>query len=66
MEVPKDGITSEAVTQEILNQNLNRPEWPEPVELPTPDLLTQPGGKVPELGPDGRAMQKKRKPAKKK
>ena len=66
VEVPKDGITSEAVTQEILNQNLNRPEWPEPVELPTPDLLTQPGGKVPELGPDGRAMQKKRKPAKKK
>jgi hypothetical protein len=65
VEVPKDGITSESVTQETLNQNLNRPEWPEQVELPTPDLLTQPGGKVPELGPDGRAMQK-RKPAKKK
>ena len=65
VEVPKDGITSESITQEILNQNLNRPEWPEQVELPTPDLLTQPGGKVPELGPDGRAMQK-RKPAKKK
>ena len=65
VEVPKDGITSESITQEILNQNLNRPEWPEQVELPTPDLLIQPGGKVPELGPDGRAMQK-RKPAKKK
>ena len=65
VEVPKDGIISESITQEILNQNLNRPEWPEQVELPTPDLLIQPGGNVPELGPDGRAMQK-RKPAKKK
>ena len=66
VEVPKDGIISESITQEILNQNLNRPEWPEQVELPTPDLLTQPGGKVPELGPDGRAVQKRKKPAKKK
>jgi putative membrane-bound dehydrogenase-like protein len=66
VEVPKDGVPSETITREMLNQNLNRPEWPEPVELPTPDLLTQPGGKAPELGPDGRAVQKKRKPAKKK
>jgi putative heme-binding domain-containing protein len=66
VEVPKSGIISESITQEILNQNLNRPEWPEQVELPTPDLLTQPGGKVPELGPDGRAVQKRKKPAKKK
>ena len=66
VEVPKDGVPSETITREMLNQNLNRPEWPEPVELPTPDLLTQPGGKAPELGPDGRAVQRKRKPAKKK
>ena len=66
VEVPEAGVPSKEVTKAMLNENLNRPVFPEEVELPTPDLLTQPGGKVPELGADGRAVQRKRKPAKKK
>ncbi len=60
VEVPGGGVPSQKVTREMLNANLIRPEWPEEVELPTPDLLEQPPGTPPELGPDGRAIQKPR------
>ncbi len=49
----------------MLNANLNRPDEPTQIELPTVDLLTQAPGKVPALGPDGRAIQRKRQPKKK-
>ena len=54
VEVPVGGVPSQPLTKAQLNENLIRPEWPEQVELPTPDLLEQPGGTPPELGPDGR------------
>ena len=54
IEVPQGGVPSAKVTKAMLNENLNRPDFPEEVELPTPDLLTQAPGKVPVLGPDGR------------
>lgn len=61
VDVPVNGVPSKKVTKEMLNANLNRPVFPIEVELPTADLLTQPGGKPPELGPDGRSIQKSRK-----
>jgi hypothetical protein len=63
VEVPEGGVPSKTVTKAMLNENLNRPDFPEEVELPTPDLLTQPPGKYPQLGPDGRMPP--RKPRKK-
>jgi len=64
VEVPADGVPSKTVTKAMLNENLNRPDFPEEVELPTADLLTQLPGKYPELGPDGRMPPRKpRKPA---
>ena len=65
VDIPEDGIPSQKVTKAMLNANLNRPDEPTQIELPTADLLTQAPGKVPELGADGRAIQKKRKPKKK-
>jgi putative membrane-bound dehydrogenase-like protein len=65
VEVPETGVPSQKVTQAMLNDNLNRPDEPTQIELPTADLLTQPAGKVPALGEDGRAIQRKRKPKKK-
>jgi putative membrane-bound dehydrogenase-like protein len=63
MEVPENGVPSKAVTKAMLNENLNRPDYPEEVELPTADLLSRPPGKYPELGADGRMPPKKpRKP----
>ena len=63
VEVPEGGVPSKTVTKAMLNENLNRPDYPEEVELPTPDLLTQPAGKYPQLGPDGRMPPRKpRKP----
>ena len=59
VEVPENGVPSKTVTKAMLNQNLNRPDYPEAVELPTPDLLTQPPGKYPVLGPDGRMPPRK-------
>jgi len=50
----------------MLNQNLNRPDFPEEIELPTPDLLTQEPGKKPILGPDGRMPPRAPKKPKKK
>lgn len=66
VDVPKKGVPSKTVTKEMLNANLNRPVFPIEVELPTADLLTQPAGTAPALGPDGRSIQKPRKPRKKK
>lgn len=64
LEVPEGGVPSPKVTKAMLNLNLNRPDFPEEIELPTDDLLTQPGGKRPELGPDGRMPPRKpRRPA---
>ena len=59
LEVPEGGIPSKTVTQAMLNENLNRPDFPEVIKLPTPDLLTQPPAKFPELGPDGRMPPRK-------
>jgi hypothetical protein len=50
----------------MLNKNLNRPDYPDEIELPTPDLLTQEPAKKPVLGPDGRMPPRvPRKPKKK-
>ncbi|MDG0964023.1 MAG: hypothetical protein P8O23_03100 [Opitutales bacterium] len=66
VEVPKEGVPSSPVTKAILNQNLNRPDFPEEIELPTADLLTQEPGKKPILGPDGRMPPRAPKKPKKK
>ena len=66
VEVPANGVPSKSVTKAMLNQNLNRPDFPEEIELPTPDLLTQEPGKKPVLGADGRMPPRApRKPKKK-
>ena len=54
VEVPATGVPSKKVTKAMLNANLNRPDYPEDVELPTAALLEQAPGKAPQLGPDGR------------
>ena len=41
IEVPANGVPSQPITLEKLNINLNRPDNPEIVELPTEDLLAQ-------------------------
>ena len=64
VEIPAAGVPSKSLTKAMLNKNLNRPDYPEEVELPTADLLKQPPGKYPVLGPDGRMPP--RKPKKKK
>jgi hypothetical protein len=61
VEVPEAGVPSSPVTLERLNQNLNRPENPEIVELPTSDLLEQEPASLPLLGPDGRMAPRKKK-----
>jgi hypothetical protein len=64
--VPADGVPSKVVTKAILNQNLNRPDFPEEIELPTSEILTQEPGKKPTLGADGRMPPRApRKPKKK-
>jgi hypothetical protein len=66
VEVPLNGVPSDKVTKAMLNKNLNRPDYPDEIELPTPDLLTQEPGKKPVLGPDGRMPPRvPRKPKKK-
>ncbi len=40
-DIPEGGVPSKPVTLEMLNANLDRPEAGKPVQLPTPDLLTQ-------------------------
>jgi len=54
-------VPSSPVTLERLNQNLNRPDNPEIVELPTSDLLEQEPASLPLLGPDGRMAPRKKK-----
>ncbi|WDE99317.1 ThuA domain-containing protein [Lentisphaera profundi] len=66
VDIPVSGIPSPTVTKAMLNQNLNRPEVTEQIELPTEELYQQAPGKVPALGEDGRAIQRARKPKKKK
>jgi|GEM_PF-494649 len=61
VEVPSGGVESGPVTKAMLNKNLNRPDFPEEVELPTEDLLRQEPAAVPVLGPDGRMPPRKRK-----
>jgi hypothetical protein len=66
MDVPEGGVPSQKVTKGMLNKNLNRPDFPEEIDLPTPDLLTQEPGKKPMLGKDGRMPPRApRKPKKK-
>ena len=48
-EVPEGGVKSKPVTLEMLNANLDRPVEGKPVQLPTPDLLTQEPMKQPDL-----------------
>jgi hypothetical protein len=61
VEVPANGVPSQPITLEKLNENLNRPDNPEIVELPTDDLLTQEPATLPLLGPDGRMAPRKKK-----
>ncbi len=63
LDVPEGGVPSQTVTKAMLNANLNRPDEPEQIEIPTQDLLEQEPGKYPQLGPDGRMPP--RKPRKK-
>ncbi|MCM8537538.1 MAG: c-type cytochrome [Lentisphaeraceae bacterium] len=65
VEVPENGVESKAVTKAMLNENLNRPDYPEEIELPSPSLFEQKPGTYPELGPDGRMVQVLRKASKK-
>ena len=66
MDVPEGGVPSQKVTKAMLNKNLNRPDFPEEIDLHTPDLLTQEPGKKPMLGKDGRMPPRApRKPKKK-
>ena len=66
MYVPEGGVPSQKVTKAMLNKNLNRPDFPEEIDLPTPDLLRQEPGKKPMLGKDGRMPPRApRKPKKK-
>ena len=48
-EVPEGGVPSKTVTQKMLNANLDRPVKNKPVQLPTPELLTQKPMKQPDL-----------------
>jgi len=66
VDVPQDGVPSKPVTKAMLNENLNRPDFPEEIELPTNELLTQEPGKKPVLGPDGRMPPRMPKKPKKK
>lgn len=47
VEVPANGIESRTVTQEMLNQNLNRPNFPEKITLPSKSLFDQKPGVPP-------------------
>ncbi|SHI69088.1 Trehalose utilization protein [Rubritalea squalenifaciens DSM 18772] len=47
-EVPKDGVESEKITEEKLNENLDRPVKDKPIKLPTDALLKQKPMKRPE------------------
>ena len=61
VEVPKGGVPSDPISLKKLNENLNRPDNPEIVELPTSDLLEQEPAKLPLLGPNGRMAPRKKK-----
>ena len=61
VKVPKGGVPSDPVSLKKLNENLNRPDNPEIVELPTSDLLEQEPAILPLLGPDGRMAPRKKK-----
>jgi hypothetical protein len=64
--VPQNGVPSKEVTKAMLNQNLNRPDFPEEIELPTEEILRQEPGKKPTLGADGRMPPRAPKKPKKK
>ena len=61
MKVPPGGVPSDSISLKKLNENLNRPDNPEIVELPTSDLFEQEPAKLPLLGPDGRMAPRKKK-----
>jgi hypothetical protein len=61
VDIPVNGVESKTVTKKILNENLNRPDFPEELELPQASLYEQKPGTPPELGADGRMLQPKRK-----
>ena len=61
VKVPKGGVPSDPISLKKLNENLNRPDNPEIVELPTSDLLEQEPAILPLLGPDGRMAPRKKK-----
>ena len=61
VDIPSEGIKSAKVTKAMLNKNLNRPDYPEQIELPSPDLLKQAPGKPYAIGPDGRAIDPRKK-----
>ena len=61
VDIPSEGIKSAKVTKAMLNQSLNRPDYPEQIELPSPELLKQAPGKPYAIGPDGRAIDPRKK-----
>lgn len=64
-EVPKDGVPSKPITQEQLNENLDRPVPGKPVLLPTEALLKQKPMKMPAPRKKKKAEKKKKAPRKK-
>ena len=47
IDVPKDGVASQPVTKELLNENLDTPDPNKALELPTDELLKQKPMKLP-------------------
>ncbi|MBT3540245.1 MAG: SGNH/GDSL hydrolase family protein [Opitutae bacterium] len=61
VKVPPGGVPSDSISLKKLNENLNRPDNPEIVVLPTSDLLEQEPATLPLLRPDGRMAPRKKK-----
>ncbi|MFK7909536.1 MAG: PVC-type heme-binding CxxCH protein [Akkermansiaceae bacterium] len=66
VDVPKDGVPSKAITQEQLNENLDRPVKGKPVILPTDALLKYRPMKMPDLKKRKQRKEQRKKGATKK
>ncbi|MCH2208520.1 MAG: ThuA domain-containing protein [Lentisphaerales bacterium] len=61
VEVPAKGVESAKITKEILNKNLNRPDYPEKIELPSTDFTVANPAKIYPLDETGRAIDPRKK-----
>ena len=61
VEVPVEGVESSKITKEILNKNLNRPDHPEAIELPSTDYTVANPAKIYPLDENGRAIDPRKK-----